>query len=256
LYKVLKAFFIGSGKLAVNLAHAFRESDVQITGIYSKTKEHAEKFAEQFSTLAIPNLESIPANCDIYFLAVNDSVIKSIADKLKVNGIVVHCSGMVSMDSLSAQAHKGVFWPIQSFSSDHYADFKQIPVCIQSDDETDYRILESLADRISKNVIEVSETERQYLHLAAVMVNNFSNHLFTLAADLLQKKHINFDLLKPLIQETANKINCISPSLAQTGPACRKDFDTMSKQEELLKDQPKILEIYRLLSSSIMDTTD
>ena len=252
---MLKAFFIGSGKLAVNLAHAFVNADIQISGVYSKTLLHANKFASQFQTTCFESLQTIPKNCDIYFLAVNDSVIGTLSDQLKVKGIVVHCSGMISIGSLSAQAHKGVFWPIQSFSSERYADFRNIPICIEAFDEEDKRIIEAIADRISNNVIFVSEKERQNLHLAAVFVNNFSNHLFTLASNYLQKNKLNFDLLKPLILETVDKIQSIEPALAQTGPACRHDFNTLVIHEALLKDQPKILEIYRLLSSSIIEQT-
>ncbi len=252
---MLNVFFIGSGRLANNLAHALQVNNVEITGVYSRTKAHAVKFASKFKTKVYEDLTRIPANCDIYFLAVCDGAISELAAQLKVEGIVVHCSGMMPQSCLGNHKHKGVFWPIQSFSNDYEVDLKNVPVCIEAGEEEDIRILEVIADKISRRVIQVSEEERQKLHLAAVLVNNFSNHLFTLAQSILPP-NLNFGLLKPLIHETANKIENLPPQEAQTGPAIRRDLTTIARHEELLKDNKKLLEIYRLLTLSIQDTID
>ncbi|MBC7384235.1 MAG: DUF2520 domain-containing protein [Bacteroidia bacterium] len=254
---LLNIFFIGSGKLAHNLAMAFLQTgDIHIAGVYSRTPAHAKAFAVKFKTIVFNEIKDIPANCDVYFLAVSDTAIQSISDQLLVTGIVVHCSGLMPLSALSAQLHKGVFWPVQTFSGAYELEFKNIPVCIEGNEEEDLKIIEAVAHRISKNVLRVKEKERQQLHLAAVVVNNFTNHLFVVAAKWLQENNLNFDLLKPLITETANKILKVPPYLAQTGPASRKDLVTIAKQEELLTSNPSLLKIYRLISSGIMDNIE
>lgn len=252
---MLNVFFIGSGRLANNLAGALQANNIGISGVYSRTKAHAEKFASKFNTTVFDDLKEIPTNCDIYFIAVCDGAINALAAQIQVEGIVVHCSGMMPQSCLGNHKHKGIFWPIQSFSIDYEVDLKNVPICIEAGEEEDIRILEVIADKISRNIIQVSEEERQKLHLAAVLVNNFSNHLFTLAESILPP-NLSFGLLKPLIHETANKIENLPPKEAQTGPAIRRDLTTIARHEELLKDNKKLLEIYRLLTLSIQDTID
>ncbi len=252
---MLKVFFIGSGKLAGNLARAMQHKDIELAGVYSRTAAHAQKFANTYNMPHVESLHDIPKNYDVYFLAISDGALHEIAPQVNMNGLLVHCSGMMPLSCLNGHVHTGVFWPIQTFSSMRQLSLRDVPVCIESKDENDLRILEVLADKISKKVIQVSEEERQKLHLAAVLVNNFSNHLFTLAQNFLAPG-LSFDLLKPLIIETAEKILDLPPQAAQTGPASRKDFVTMASHEALLAGNARLLDIYRLLSLSIMDTTD
>ncbi len=156
------------------------------------------------------------------------------------------------MDDLATHARRGVFYPLQTFSLDRELDMSKSPFCIEAIQEKDELQLIELANLLSKSVYKISSEQRKYLHLTAVMVSNFSNHLYHLAHDILETKALDFDLLLPLIIETASKVHEITPGEAQTGPARRKDHQTMRKHLEMLADFPEYAELYRLLSGQIL----
>ncbi len=249
---MFSVFIIGTGKLAKNLANAFINNGIELKGVYSKTLSHAKEFSTLFNIPCVDDLAEVPSDCDVYILAVSDQAIEEVSNQIEVNGIVVHCSGMESISVLNKHKQSGVFWPIQTFSNNYYADFSNSPICIESNDSNDLRILEFLSDKIGAKTIFVSEIQRQQLHLSAVLVNNFSNHLFVLAQKFLEENDLPFEILKPLIHETVSKLEILSPSLAQTGPALRNDLGTLQKHQELLAHHPSLLSIYKLLSESIL----
>jgi len=249
---VFSVFIIGTGRLAKNLANAFKKNGIELKGVYSKTLSHAKEFSTLFKIPCIADLADIPADCDVYILAVSDQAIEEVSNQLEVKGIVVHCSGMESITVLNKHKQTGVFWPIQTFSNNYYANFSNNPICIESNDANDLSVLEFLSDKIGANAIFVSEIQRQQLHLSAVLVNNFTNHLFVLAQKFLEENDLPFEILKPLIHETVSKLEMLSPSLAQTGPALRNDLGTLQKHQELLAHHPSLLSIYKLLSESIL----
>jgi predicted short-subunit dehydrogenase-like oxidoreductase (DUF2520 family) len=128
-----------------------------------------------------------------------------------------------------------------------------VPICVEASDEMSLRILESLADKITKVPIFISEEKRKKLHIAAVFANNFTNHLFVLSKDFLHKNNLDFNLLMPLIQETVKKLSSIDPHLAQTGPASRKDLNTMYQHKLILENEEELLTIYQTISRSISE---
>lgn len=249
---MLSVFIIGNGRLAKNLANTFSQSDIEIRGIFSRSLATAQKFGSEYSVPHFSDLSRIPVDCDVYFLAISDQAIAEVSNQINVNGIVVHCSGMASISILSKHKQTGVFWPIQTFSNSHFADFAKIPICIETLDENDHRILEVIADKIGNKTITVKEIERQKLHLAAVLVNNYTNHLFVLAEKFLSKNELPFDIMMPLIHETVSKLDSLSPALAQTGPAVRNDSITIEKHKTLIADNPNLLALYEKLCESIL----
>lgn len=222
-------------------------------GVFSRTKENALAFSQKFKIPHYHDLISIPIDCDVYFLGVNDSEIYAVSQGLEVNGIVVHCSGFLSLNLLSKHKNRGVFWPIQTLSKDHYVNFSEVPICIEASDEMSLRILESLADKITKNLVFIDQEQRKKLHIAAVFANNFTNHLFVLTQEFLSKNQLDFSILKPLIQETVKKLSSLDPQLAQTGPASRKDENTMNQHRIILEKEEELLIIYNTLSKSISE---
>ena len=145
----------------------------------------------------------------------------------------------------------GVLYPMQTFSMDREVDFREIPLFIEASDAASLQQIRALADSISQHVYELSTADRKYLHLAAVFACNFANHCYTLAADVLQKKGLPFDVMLPLVDETARKVHELHPTEAQTGPAVRGDQNVMQAQAALLDGKAK--EIYELLSQSIQE---
>ena len=190
---------------------------------------------------------------DIYIIAVSDDAIAAVSSKLPFeNQLVVHTSGTVPLNYLDSKNRKGVFYPLQTFSKNKEIDFKTIPICLEAETPSDYEILEKIACLISNNIYKINSEQRKALHVAAVFVCNFTNHLYKLGNDICDKNQISFEILKPLIQETANKIQFLSPTEAQTGPAKREDIETINKHLNFLLDQNQ-KDIYKTLTKSIID---
>lgn len=236
------------------MAKAFVKTNACVTGIYSRNSITAQKLADACNCPVFRDVNDLAKAADVVFLAVPDYAIASIAEQLNTNAIVVHCSGLTSLLVLQKFEHNGVFWPIQSFSYDIDYDFSKIPICLEANSDENYRILEQLADKVSHKIFAVNSNQRQYLHLSAVFANNFANHMFYVAQQIAQQHQFDFNILKPLILETANKIQQITPQQAQTGPAIRGDVNTINEHLKLLQQMPELRQLYELISVSISKT--
>ncbi len=193
------------------------------------------------------------AKADVYIISVNDDNIENVANKIPFkNRLVVHTSGNTQMESLPNTNRKGVFYPLQTFSKQREVLWKGIPICIEAQTADDLRLLKELAIAVSGKCFEIDSLQRKTLHLAAVFASNFVNHLYVIADEICTEKNIPFEILKPLIVETANKINSLSPLDAQTGPA--KRFDSQTIQDHLTNfSDPQQKLLYEILTKSIQD---
>lgn len=248
---MIQVSIIGSGNVAQHLIQAFsKTTEIELVQVFSRKKETVNHLI--ISDKIITNLNQLKA-ADVYILAVTDEAIADISNQLPFkNQLLVHTSGSVAMETLNDNNRKGVFYPLQTFSKSKAVDFKIIPICIEATTEKDYQTLEALANSISNVVYKIYSEKRKALHVAAVFVSNFVNHLYKMGNDICIENKVPFDLLKPLIQETANKINTLSPAQAQTGPAKRNDTQTINAHLSFLtKDNQK--EIYNLLTKSIIE---
>lgn len=245
---------IGAGNVASQLGTTLHKEGYFISQVYSRTKKQAEPLAKKLNAKAITDLKNIELTASIYIIAVNDDAIESVAKQLKLKDkIVVHTSGSVAMDVLKgASKNYGVFYPLQTFSKEVTPDFKAIPVCIEANNKATSDTLQYFAKSISRNVKKVNSDQRRLIHLAAVFACNFSNHMYAIADSLLTKNKLSFDLLKPLIAETANKIQQGKPSKMQTGPAVRGDKKTIDGHLKLLAGDKKLKDIFKLLNKSIV----
>lgn len=240
---------IGSGNVAQHLISVFQQTEkVMLQQVFSRKKENInhlisdEKIVLHYSDLK-------PA--DITIISVTDDAIAEVSNQLPFeNQLVVHTSGSVGLDALHAKNRKGVFYPLQTFSKSKAIDFKAVPICIEAENVLDYTILETTAKSISDKVFKISSEQRQSLHVAAVFSCNFVNHLYQLGKEICDDNQVPFEILMPLIQETADKIKTLSPLEAQTGPAKRNDQKIIEKHLYFLDDKNK-KEIYQLLTQSI-----
>jgi len=180
-----------------------------------------------------------------------------VADLQLPRKVVAHTAASVSKDVLkNVSDHYGVFYPLQSLHKEDF-DLPEAPIFFDGSDEITKKKLESLANSISpQHVSQAGDDARLKLHVAAVFVNNFTNHLYSLAEDYCKKEGIDFKELLPLIEETATRIKDISPSKSQTGPAARNDEETIQKHLELLKTYPELRKVYEFLTSSIKSFKD
>ena len=236
---------LGYGNVGQQIYRVMQASkSISIVQVYNRSH------IETLSTAQTQNISELK-KADVYIIAVPDDAIQSLSEQLTVsNSLVVHTSGGVAMGVLSSNNRKGVFYPLQTFSETREVDFKKVPICIEATTKTDIALLQKLGEALSKNVVEISSEKRSALHLAAVFVNNFTNHLYAMASEISEAKNIDFSLLKPLIEETAAKIETLAPKEAQTGPALRNDTSTIKSHLKLLKDLNQ-KELYKQLTNSI-----
>ncbi|MFY9308354.1 MAG: DUF2520 domain-containing protein [Bacteroidia bacterium] len=250
-----KIVLLGAGNVATHLGLALKKSGQPIVQVYSRQFENAVGLAKKLNCGYTDSLKTIDKTADVYIIAVKDDVVGEIAKLLKLkNKIVVHTSGSVDMNVLkTASANYGVFYPLQTFSKSNKVNIKAVPFCLEASNSKTLKSLTVLAENISNNVLEINSEQRKTIHLAAVFACNFSNHMYAIADVLLKANNLSLDILKPLIEETAKKIQHASPVEMQTGPAKRKDKNTMNKHLQLLGNRKEYKKMYRLLSKSIMD---
>lgn len=251
-----KIVIIGAGNVATQLGLALKKSKHSIVQVYSKRKSSASKLAHSLNCDFTNSPEKIDTTADIYIIAVNDDSIIEVAKLLRLKDkIVVHTSGSVEMNILKPMSKNiGVFYPLQTFSKNKTVDFNVIPVCLEANNNATFKILQILAKSISSNVQKINSEQRKTIHLAAVFACNFSNHLYTIASSILGSANISFDVLKPLIEETAKKIKNTTPVEAQTGPAVRNDIKTINNHLKMLSGNKEYHQLYKLISKSISDS--
>ena len=250
-----KITFIGSGNVATHLAIALKEAGKEIVRIYSRTPANAKALAGKVDADFTNNTEDIAGEADIYIVAVSDDALLQTAEKLNFNdGLVVHTSGSAQMDILKGCSENyGVFYPLQTFSKSRKVDFNKIPLCIEANNPGSREQLKNLALSLTDKLYFVNSEKRRTLHLAAVFACNFPNFMYSVAQKILRKNELDFDILKPLIKETAEKVQQISPADAQTGPAKRGDDKIMKLHIEMLKDYPEFQELYKIISEGIRE---
>lgn len=248
---MIKITIIGSGNVAQHLIDAFAKSNaVEIIQVFSRTQKQISPLLD---TSKITNDWNALAEADLYIIAVSDDAIADVSSQLPFkNRLVVHTSGSASLTSLDSKNRKGVFYPLQTFTKGKAIDFKTIPFCLEAQLESDYALLEKAASAISESIHNIDSHQRKALHVAAVFVNNFTNYLYQLGNDICQENHVSFDILKPLILETAEKLLTISPKDAQTGPAKRNDITTIEAHESFLSNKNQST-IYKILTQSIQN---
>ena len=248
---MIKVSIIGSGNVAQHLIQAFQlNSQIELVQVVARD---IKKVAHLLDSNRITSDYTQLQEADLYIIAVSDDAIAEVSSALPFkNRLIAHTSGTVALDSLNSNNRPAVFYPLQTFSKDKPIDFKSVPVCLEAENETDVQILKQLAHSISNAVYEINSEQRKALHVAAVFVNNFVNYLYQMGNEICDANAIPFEILKPLIQETANKIANKTTKNAQTGPAKRNDLKTIAAHEEFLKDENQAA-IYKLLTQSLQN---
>ncbi len=257
---MMKVTLIGAGNLATQLGKSLKKAGVIISQVYSRTEDPARTLGELLEAEWLTDIKALRDEADIYIFSVKDSVLcELISEVCKGRGdkLFLHTAGSMSMSCFEGKAlHYGVFYPMQTFSKAKDVDFERIPVFIEGNSIETEDVIKSLANKLSQRVIRLSSADRKYLHLAAVWACNFTNYCYTVASDILGEHGIPFDVMLPLINETTEKIQKISPKEAQTGPAVREDRNVISKQLELMNGKEDLQELYQMLSKGINPLVD
>ena len=253
-FQIKKVVIVGAGNVAWHLARALTDAGFSVVEVCSRHMASAGRLAEKIRSTALDRCEKVTPDADMYLLAVSDAQIETVARALPpVNGVVCHTSGTIPISALHHFRHFGVFYPLQTFSRATNVDLSQVPFCIEASSEQVCRVLFDVAGKLSRKVFAVNTPQRLKLHLAAVLVNNFTNHLFGLAAAWLRENNLDPQMLLPLLNETAAKLNRLPAAQAQTGPAKRGDVSVIEKHLQLLEQKnPELHELYRLFSHQIL----
>ncbi|MES2487076.1 MAG: Rossmann-like and DUF2520 domain-containing protein [Bacteroidota bacterium] len=250
----MRITIIGSGNVATHMAAAFKNAGHKIVQVYSRDMQNAALLAYHVKAEPVDDLQHLNSDTDVFVIAVKDDVIGVIAEQLaKHDKLILHTSGATDLYALLAFTDKaGVLYPLQTFSKIKEVNFRQVPLCIEGADAGITRQIEELAQSISNNIYRVDSAQRKILHLAAVFACNFPNYLYEVARQLLDAKGLDFDLLRPLILETAEKVQERLPGQVQTGPALRNDSGTLEVHLKLLVETPHLQQIYTMLSQGII----
>lgn len=250
----MKIVLIGAGNLATHLGKALHAAGHDMVQVFSRTMQSAETLASLLDAEPLTDMAQVRDDADVYIFSVKDSALEQLISQLcgGEKKVFLHTAGSMPMSVFRGKAlHYGVLYPMQTFSKQREVDFSIIPCFIEANDEFALKQIEGLAGQISHRVYQLSSEDRKYLHLSAVFACNFANHCYAASQELLQQHGIPFDVMLPLIDETAAKVHGMTPKEAQTGPAVRYDENVIGKQIQLLENQPYFQKIYDSMSKSI-----
>lgn len=246
----MRTVILGTGNVAWHLAHALKKSGIDLKQIYGRNIAELKNLQDATGiNVSSTHLEK----ADLYLLCVSDSALEEVSVLITdPNVLVAHTSGSLPIEVLKGKYRKACFYPMQTFSKQATLDYSQIPFFIDAPLDKDFELLQRMALGISSHVARTTFTQRQYLHVSAVLCSNFVNHLFTLTKELCSAHALDFSHFLPLIDQTVKKIHTLDPLQAQTGPAVRRDHLVLARHEALLEGH--LLELYRILSQSIERT--
>lgn len=251
----MKIILIGAGNLATHLGKAIFAAGHDVVQVFSRTMQSATALASEVGAQPVSDISAVRADADLYVVSVKDSALAELIPALckgKETKVFLHTAGSIPMDVFQGMAlHYGVLYPMQTFSKQREVDFSQIPCFIEANDEHALQLIGDVAHQVSSRVYHLASEDRKYLHLSAVFACNFVNHCYALSREILEEHGIPFDVMLPLIDETAAKVHELDPKDAQTGPAVRYDENVLRAQGALLKSNPQMKDIYDRMSMSI-----
>lgn len=250
-----KVVLLGAGNVATHLGRALIENGYQVVQVYSRTEAAASVLAKNLSATFTTSLDELYDDAHWYIVALKDSVLPELIPSIvkgKEDALFLHTAGSIPMNVWKGYAKNyGVLYPMQTFSKYRQMDFMQVPFFIEANNQEGMTCLKTLAHKLSPKVYEASSEQRKYLHLAAVFACNFTNHMYALCDQLLDEQGLPFEVMLPLIDETARKVHELSPKEAQTGPAIRYDENVIKRHLGMLAERPNMQEIYEKISENI-----
>ncbi len=254
----LDIVIIGAGNVGYHLANALTQNEHRIVQMFSRNAQRFANIPPSICNSFTTKLSQLNPSASLYLIAVSDDAIEIVSPKIQVNpkAIIAHTSGATPSTVLQNHPQYGVFYPLQSFSRQKAVDFTKLPLLIDASDATSLQTLLQVANSISQHVHPLTDQQRQYLHVSAVFANNFTNHLLHIAHQICEQNQVPFEVLKPLITETANKIQTHPPRSVQTGPAIRGDQKTIDNHLALLHNNTELQKMYGYLSKSIQGDLD
>jgi len=251
--EITSVCILGSGNVATHFAKSIKKAGLELFQIFNRTESKAKELAETVGCSYISDITRIYENAGLYLFAVSDSAISKVLKSRKWEGkVLAHTSGSIPSDIFKSYTDRfGAIYPLQSFTKEREIDFFKIPFFIEANSPDTLTSLKSFTRKLSGKVYEIDPARKAILHLAAVFASNFSNHMYSIAFELLKRNNLPFEYLGPLIEETMHKALKINPGNIQTGPAVRNDQEVIIRQIEMLANEPEWQKIYTFVSKSI-----
>lgn len=248
--------FIGAGNLATHLSEVLVKNGFNILQVFSKTEKSAQLLAQKVNSSYTFSVKEIDKTADIYIVALKDDVVENVLSQIEFqNKLLIHCAGSLPLSVLGKfSTNIGVLYPLQTFSKNRAMNFENIPLFVEANSKNNEDKILAIAKKISKHVEVMNSEKRQVLHVSAVFACNFTNYLYTVTADILESNNIPFEVIRPLIFETAEKVMTMHPNKAQTGPAIRFDENIISKHVTFLNNNKAYKELYMSLSKGIFES--
>lgn len=252
-----RVVIVGSGNVAEALARALPASGAELCQVFARNRERGPRVAALGGTTWTADPDRL-AEADLYLIAVSDRAVGEVAASLRLpdGAVAAHTAGSVPLDALEAFPRRAVIYPLQTFTAGRAVDFARVPLFLEASDKGTYQAVERFARRLSSQLYPADSKRRGILHLAGVLACNFVNALYAAGERTLAREGLPFEVLRPLIAETAAKaLAAPSPAAVQTGPAVRGDLPTLERHRALLAEEPLLLEIYNLMSRYIWETS-
>ena len=252
--EIRKIVILGAGRLAINLSMAIHKKGYDIVEVFNRTESKGKRLAGKLKARYVPELEMITPDADLYILAVSDTAIPLLLDRIKIgNRLIIHTSGSLKMDVLKKISKNfGVIYPPQTFTSHIFLNFRLVPLCIEASSGKNFLLLKSFADSLSEKVYIINSDQRRILHLSAVFASNFTNFMVAISQELLLENGMDFRILEPIIWQTAGNASSKDVFKMQTGPAVREDRETIREHLQLLSNHSEYKEIYDLITRNII----
>lgn len=249
----MKIVLVGSGNVATVLGKVMHNAGHEIVQVLSRNENHAKALAQIFNCSSGSFKSSDYKEADIYVLAITDTALYHLDQYIQLgNKLVVHTAGSVSKEVLkNVSSRYGIIYPLQSLIKDS-SETPDIPLLIDGSSPDITNVLQEFSKTLSDSVTIADDQERLKFHVAAVLVNNFTNHLFAMGDEFCKKENIDFEKLYPLIDETIHRVKLHPPQDMQTGPAIREDIYTLGKHLQILSAHPDLKYLYLKLSESIL----
>lgn len=245
----MKVVIIGSGNVATALGRSIVAAGHAIVQVAGRNNEAVNRLAAEWRAAATAEWGTVDKTADIYLISLSDAALPGLAGRLALPGkLVLHTAGALPAGALRGVTDRsGVLYPLQSFRSGIAAP-EEFPLLIDAVRPEDIPVIRVFAETLTRQVVEANDAVRLKLHVAAVLVNNFTNHLYTLASDFCREEDIDFTLLLPLIRETADRVGPSAPREVQTGPAMRGDRITLERHKQILSNYHNINQLYELFT--------
>lgn len=249
----MKVALVGSGNVATVLGKVIQNAGHEIVQVLGRNENHAKLLADKFKCDSGSFKTSAHKDADIYLLAITDTALYHLDQYVQLGEkLVVHTAGSVSKEVLkNISSSYGIIYPLQSLIKNS-EKIPEIPLLVDGSNDDTTGIIYDFCKTLSNNVTIANDQERLKFHVAAVLVNNFTNHLFAMADEFCEKEKIDFKKLYPLIDETISRVKLNPPGDAQTGPAIREDIYTLGKHLQILSAHPDLKYLYLKLSESIL----